>query len=289
MRNCDPNSQFLFPPPGFSVTRLHLNVGNMRLVHGGQGPALILVHGLGGSCEDFYLAAPLLARSHTVYIPDLPGFGDSEKPNAPYSMDWFLQILQEMHGRLGLGPSAWLGHSMGGLLSLLLAARLPGLVERTVAVCPGGGHKKLLLRWRLLRNVLLGTGGKLRFRWAQPLRLYFPLVLFFEWSQLARDFSRRFIRHWNGPQGALLERSFVRAALSIFETPIWPEIGGIASPVLMMTGRHDWVTTREQTSRLARHLPPERHLVELGGGHMLPYTHHSELCRAALDFLHLPR
>lgn len=289
MGNYTGDRHFLSPPPGFSVSRLNLSQGNMRLVRGGQGPPLILIHGLGGSSEDFFLAAPFLARSRTVYIPDLPGFGDSEKPDAPYSMDWFLQILHEMHGRLGLGPTAWLGHSMGGLLSLLLAARHPGLAERVVAVCPGGGHKKLLLRWRLLRNVLLGTSGKLRIRWAQPLRLYFPLVLFFEWSPLARDFSRRFISHWNGPQGALLERSFVRAGLSIFETPIWPEIGGITCPVLMITGRHDWVTTGEQTSRLARHLPPDRKLLELRGGHMLPYTHTGELCRAALDFLRLPR
>lgn len=279
----------LLPPPGFSVNRLHLSQENMRLVHGGQGPPLVLVHGLGGSCEDFFLAAPLLARQRTIYIPDLPGFGGSDKPDAPYTMAWFIEALREMHCQLGLGPSAWLGHSMGGLLCLLLAARNPALCERIITVCPGGGHDKLPWRWRLLRDILLGADGKLRIRWSLPLRWYFPMVLFFEWSVLSRDFSRRFIKRWNGPEGALLERSFVRAALSIFATPAWPEAGSISCPALMITGRYDWITRREQTRRLARQLPPDRRLLELPGGHMLPYTHHSELCRAALDFLRLPR
>ncbi len=289
MRNNGEDNLFLPPPPGFEVSRLSLGKGNIRLVHGGQGPPLILIHGLGGSSEDFFSAAPLLARERTVLIPDLPGFGDSEKPDAPYTMDWFLDVLQEMHGIWGLGPAAWLGHSMGGLLCLLLAARNPHLAERVIAACPAGGHDKLLVRWRLLRTVLLGKHGMLRIRWAQPLRLYFPLVLFNEWSPLVREFSQRFIRRWHGPQGRMLERSFTRSALSIFETPIWPEIGYIACPALMITGRHDRIIPRSQTQRLARHLPQGRHLMEFTGGHMLPYTHDDELCRAALDFLSLPR
>ncbi len=289
MRNFGEDGHCLDPPPGFSVSRLALSQGNMRLVHGGQGPTLILVHGLGGSSEDFFLAAPLLAREHTVIIPDLPGFGGSEKPEASYSVGWFIDVLQEMRRLLGLNRSDWLGHSMGGLLCLLLAARHPGLVERIIAVCPAGGHKKLPLRWRLMRSILVGRHGRLRISWAQPLRLYLPLVVFNQWSPLTRDFSRRFIARWHGPQGRLLERSFVRAALSIFETPAWPEVQSILCPVLLVTGSHDLVTTREQTRRLARHLPPDRRLLELRGGHMLPYTHAEELSCATLDFLGFPR
>jgi pimeloyl-ACP methyl ester carboxylesterase len=288
MRNNDEDRLFLDPPPGFRVRSLSLGSGNMRLLKGGQGPVLILIHGLGGSSEDFFLPAPLLARKRTVYIPDLLGSGSSDKPDAPYTIDWFSQMLREMHGQLGLGPATWLGHSMGGLLSLRLALDHPELVDRVIAVCPAGGHEKLLVRWRLMRSFMLDKNGKLRIRWAQPLRLYFPLVLFNELSPLVFDFSRRFIRRWHGPEGRLLERSFLRAALSIFDSPVWPEANRITRPVLMITGRRDMVTTREQTQRLARHLPPGRSLVEISGGHMLPYTHASELSRAALDFCRLP-
>lgn len=289
MRNNGEHNLFLNPPPGFEVSRLPLDPGNMRLVHGGRGPALILIHGLGGSSEDFFLAAPLLARERTLYIPDLLGSGGSDKPDAPYTITWLVEVLRQMHRRLGLGPAPWLGHSLGGLLCLRLAADYPELVDRVVAVCPAGGQDKLLLRRRLLRDFLVNRHHKLRIRWTQLLRLYIPLVLFNEWSALARDFSRRFIRRWQGPQGPLLERSFVRAALDIFESPFWPQAERLTRPVLMITGRRDLITTREQTQRLAKHLPPERRLLALSGGHMLPYTHASELSRAALDFCRPPR
>lgn len=250
---------------------------------------MILIHGLGGSSEDFFQCAPRLAKERTLYIPDLLGYGRSGKPDAPYSIDWFLKLLHEMLALLGLGPSAWLGHSMGGLLCLRMAMRQAGLVERVIAVCPAGGHKKLLWRWRLMRRFLLDKDNRLRIRWTQPLRLYFPLFLFNEFSPRVRDFTRRFIKRWQGPERALLERSFVRAALSIFDTPIWQEVENINQPVLMITGRRDLVTTREQTQRLARHLPPDKRLLEFDGGHMLPYTHACELSRAALDFCRAPR
>ena len=289
MRNNGEDRLFLRPPPGFQVSRLPLGPGNMRLVHGGQGPPLVLIHGLGGSSEDFFQIAPFMARERTLFMPDLLGSGDSDKPDAPYTMDWFLEIILQMQEYLGLGRAAWLGHSMGGLLCLRLAQRRPDLVDRVIAVCPAGGHAKLLLRWRLLRDFLVDRNGRLRIRWLTPLRLYIPLVLFNEWSPMAQNFSRRFIRRWQGSQADLLERAFVRSALSVFNSPFWPQAGQLTRPVLMITGRSDLITTWEQTRRLARHLPPDRILLELGGGHMLPYTHARELCRAALDFCRQPR
>ncbi len=273
------------PPPGFQATGLALRAGGLRLVHGGQGPPLIMVHGLGGSSEDFFNLAPLMATRHTVLIPDLPGFGGSAKPDqAPYTMNWFLEVLQEMCARLGLDRAAWLGHSMGGLLTLLLAARLPRLTERVIAVCPAGGHRRPRLLWRLLQALLVGRDHRLRVRWPYPLLFYVPLVVFAEWSPRSRDFSRRFIRRWQGPQGPALERALVRAALSLFQSPIWAEVGRIQCPVLMVTGRRDLVIPGGHTRRLAACLPPDRRVLELPCGHMAPYTHAGPISRAALDF-----
>lgn len=289
MRNNGEDGLFLSPPPGFETNVLSLGPGKMRLVHGGQGPPLILIHGLGGSSEEFFQCAPQLAGERTLYIPDLLGSGRSDKPDAPYTIDWNLSLLVEMHGILGLGPAAWLGHSMGGLLCLRIALHHAELADRAIAVCPAGGHKKLLWRWWLMRTFLLNKNKRLRIRWAQPLRLYFPLVLFNEFSPVVHDFSRRFIRRWQGPERDLLERSFVRSALSIFESPVWQEAGDITRPVFMITGCRDLITTSEQTQRLARHLPPDTRFLELEGGHMLPYTNPGGLSRAALDFCREPR
>ncbi|KMY65893.1 hypothetical protein AAU61_19900 [Desulfocarbo indianensis] len=280
----DKEKLFLPLPPGFAASRLKLRQGEVRLIHGGKGPAMFLIHGLGGSSEDFFLMAPLLARERSLFIPDLPGFGDSAKPDAPYTMDWYLKVLREMAAVLGLARADWLGHSMGGLLVLLLALRQPDLVEKAVAVCPAGGHAKLPWRLWSLKTFLLDQENRLRIRALQLMLLHIPLVLFHEWSPLARDFSRRFIAHWRGPQGLLLERATVRAGLSIMATPIWRELDRLRRPALLITGRHDWVVTAKQTKRLAGQLPQHSKIITLSCGHMAPYSRAGQVARAALDF-----
>lgn len=280
----DKEKLFLPLPPGFTSSRLNLRQGPVRLIRGGKGPAMFLIHGLGGSCEDFFLMAPLLARERSLIIPDLPGFGDSAKPDAPYTMDWYIEALREMAAALGVARPDWLGHSMGGLLVLLLAVRQPDLVEKVVAVCPAGGHARLPWRLWSLKNFLLNKENRLRIRALQLMFLHIPLVLFHEWSPLARDFSRRFIAHWRGPQGLLLERTTVRAGLSIMATPIWRELDRLRRPALMITGRHDWVIPAKQTGRLARHLPHHSEIITYSCGHMAPYSRAGQVARAALDF-----
>jgi len=132
-------------PPGFQQTWLRWDQGWLRLVAGGQGPALVLVHGLGGSAEDFYDLAPRLAGRFACLMPDLPGFGLSHKPDAPYSIPWFVEILAEMLQALGLDSAHWLGHSMGGQIVFWLAKEHPQLARRVVALCPAGGQPSVSL------------------------------------------------------------------------------------------------------------------------------------------------
>ena len=101
----------------------------------GRGPALVWIHGLGASgaqsFADVARSARLVARRSL--IPDLLGFGLSDRPTGfSYSMDEHADSVACLLGELGLGDVALVGHSMGGAIALLIAARPELRVHRIV-------------------------------------------------------------------------------------------------------------------------------------------------------------
>lgn len=96
---------------------LAINVEEM-----GQGPVLLLLHGLGGSSYTWRLVAPKLAAAHRVIAIDLRGFGRSDKPfDLAYSPAHHAAVVRAFITEQKLPPLTLVGHSFGGLLAMLLA------------------------------------------------------------------------------------------------------------------------------------------------------------------------
>ena len=110
----------------------------------GRGPAVVLVHGLGGFAESWRHNLPALADRATVYALDLPGFGVSAKPRAPYDLPFFARVLHAFLDGLGVGQASLVGHSLGGAVAVAAALRLPARVDRVAlvgAVVPGFAYR----------------------------------------------------------------------------------------------------------------------------------------------------
>jgi pimeloyl-ACP methyl ester carboxylesterase len=108
----------------------------VHVVERGSGPVLLLVHGFGASTHDFeeHVLDPL-AATHRVVALDLFGFGWSERRD-DFAYGWPLwsdQIIGTMDA-LGIAKATVVGHSMGGAVGAVLAARHPERVERLVLV-----------------------------------------------------------------------------------------------------------------------------------------------------------
>lgn len=103
--------------------------------HGDAGPVMVLVHGLGGSLVNWRAVAPGLAQGRRVRSLDLRGHGRSAMPRDA-SIDENLALLARFIEREAGHSVTLVGNSMGGLLSLLLAAQRPDLVESLVLVNP---------------------------------------------------------------------------------------------------------------------------------------------------------
>ena len=104
--------------------------------YGGDGPVMLLVHGLGGAHLNWMAVAPQLTAHHRVFALDLPGFGRSPLAGRRSTIAANVDLLTRAITRLSPGPVVLVGNSMGGLLSLGVAAQHPTLVDALVLVDP---------------------------------------------------------------------------------------------------------------------------------------------------------
>jgi pimeloyl-ACP methyl ester carboxylesterase len=125
----------------------------------GREPALF-VHGLGGSSRNWTDLMDLLRSGLDCAALDLPGFGDSPpRPDGRYSMDALAQTTATLIERQGRGPVHLIGNSLGGAVSLRLAARRPDLVKTLTLISPAlpDPHPRLdLVRFPLVGIPRLG-------------------------------------------------------------------------------------------------------------------------------------
>lgn len=119
---------------GWVRRSVRLGWGWMNVYVAGEGPPILLLHGLGGSGR-YWAGLSGHLGGRTLIAPDLAGFGRSGKPAAAYTRDFHLDALDHLLEDLGEStPLAVAGHSMGGVLAALFTVRHPERVGRLAVV-----------------------------------------------------------------------------------------------------------------------------------------------------------
>ena len=126
---------------GFALERIDVGEAELRVRHGGAGPAVLLLHGHPRTHATWHRVAPLLARDFTVVCPDLRGYGQSSKPpttpdHAPYSKRAMAGDCAHLMQALGHQHFFAAGHDRGRYVAQRLAMDHPQAVRR-VALMDG--------------------------------------------------------------------------------------------------------------------------------------------------------
>lgn len=122
----------------------------------GEGPPVVLFHGLTDSHRTWRRVAPRLARHFRVYMPDLPGHGLSGRPDAPYTVDWYANTMMRWLDAVGLERAHLIGHSFGGGVAQAMLLEQRARIDRLVLVAPGGLGPEVGLGLRLAAFPVLG-------------------------------------------------------------------------------------------------------------------------------------
>ena len=121
----------------------------------GEGPVMLLLHGIAGSSRVWRDVMPRLAERYTVLAPDLIGHGQSAKPIGDYSLGAYASGLRDLLGVLGVERATIVGQSFGGGVALQLAYQHPECCERLVLVDSGGLGREV--SWMLRLATLPGS------------------------------------------------------------------------------------------------------------------------------------
>jgi pimeloyl-ACP methyl ester carboxylesterase len=255
----------------------------------GQGPPLVLLHGFGASRFTFRLWADELARTHTVHLMDIFGFGAAPPPaDGRYGPVEQAETVVRWLRREDVRGAVLVGHSLGGGVALLVALRLAELGERervkALISVAGPAYPQAIPRYIGLARVPLL--GRLLFALAGPERIVRKVLRYIIFDRAA--VTEEQVEGYAAP----LRRPRTRTALVETARQIVPEgldrmaarFPEIRLPVLLLWGRHDLVIPLWVAKRLERDLPSSKLVVLERCGHV-PEEQPEQSLSAVREFL----
>jgi pimeloyl-ACP methyl ester carboxylesterase len=121
-------------PASFRTQDIQTEGATLHVRVGGQGPAVVLLHGFGDTGDMWAPLAADLARDHTVIVPDLHGMGLSSQPPGGYDKRTQAADIRSVLTSLGLDRSVIVGHDIGTMVAYAYAARYPEKTEKLVVM-----------------------------------------------------------------------------------------------------------------------------------------------------------
>jgi len=270
--------------PGFDERTAEFDGLRMRYFVAGEGPPVLLVHGLGGAAVNWVEIAPALARRRRVVCLDLPGHGGSAPLAHPPSLAAYAGRAALLAEREGMLPAAVVGHSLGGVVALWLAALRPEGVTGAVLA----GAATIGMRTPLARALITVIGLLRPARAVAPLRglvaqtpwLRYPV--FGGWG--ASDppaLSPAAVEAFLAPHRLHTDTRSAGRALLHGEAP---DLGRVRCPCLVLWGARDRITTLETGFEYARRLNAPLRAIA-GCGHLLIGERPDACLDAIEDFL----
>src|SRR3954452_5877515 len=132
----DPAKRHVSLEPEVAEITLHGHRMSYRTA--GEGPVVLLIHGITGTSEQWNDVIPMLAEHYTVVAPDLLGHGESAKPRGDYSLGAYAASVRDLMVVLGIRRATVVGHSLGGGIAMQFSYEYPPFAERLVLVSSGG-------------------------------------------------------------------------------------------------------------------------------------------------------
>ena len=269
-------------------TRLHGR--RISYLTAGEGPVLLLVHGIASDSQAWRGVLPLLARRARVIAPDLPGHGASAKAPGDYSLGSLASSLRDLLVKLGHERATLVGHSLGGGVAMQFAYMFAERTERLVLVSSGGLGRDLnpLLRAAALPGseyVIAATIGPITALGRAGAALVRRLGLRFtpDLGEVGRGFATladrdgraafldtlRSVVNFSGQRVDASDRLYLAAAM----------------PTLLVWGEHDPIIPLGHGHRAQERMPESRLATFADSGHFPQIDDPHRFAATVLEFL----
>lgn len=248
-------------------------------------PALILVHGFLTNHRSFDRVIEAFATRFHVITPDLPGFGESEKPSPvryAYDIEAFAETIADLVAAFGIGRASIVGHALGGAIALTLATEHAELVERLVLVDPLCYPLTLTFRTRLPLTPVLGAILFKQLLGRGSFRSYFRDYVFGPNFPFPTSHVDQLFDAFNSPSGRESAYAVLRAKLDT--RAVVARVPRVHVPTFIVWGRDDRLLPCAQAQRLAREIHGAK-LEIFDSGHVPQEEQPEKFVRVLTQFL----
>lgn len=193
-------------------------------------PPVLFLHGLGGSADRWTKVIPYLAGKYRVIIPDIIGFGYSDKPHVEYTVDFFINFIKKFLTLLNVSDVNLIGSSFGGLLALEYAIKYETEIKKLVLVSPAGMMRYVSTTLKHYISAALYP------TYENVLRAYQEMI--YNSNIVSEESIQDFINRMNLPNS---KYAFMSTLMSFNDLPKLTDRLKINIPTLIIWGRNDKV------------------------------------------------
>lgn len=218
--------------------------------------AIIMVHGIGVSGTYYERFASVMAEHYTVYVPDLPGYGETPRPPEPLSIPELARLLRDYMHTAGIKRPVLIGHSMGCQIVAEAWRQEPGICSKLILLGPTVNPRERTLpmqAWRLLEDTFREPPSA-------------NLIVF-------RDYIHM------GPV------RYVRTSRNMIAHHIEETLQGCTMPVLLVRGERDKIVPRDWVETLAAVIPNSQTFEMPDQPHIVQFQHPERLGEVCRDFI----
>ena len=241
---------------GYAVRYLDINDSN----NSEEKETLLLLHGIGASAERWLHVVPLLKKYFRIIVPDIVGFGYSDKPTVEYSINFFVNFVSNFLSLTNAKRTHIIGSSFGGLVAAEFALKFDIVVNKLVLVSPAGSMKtstKTLDEYILA--ALYPTNENAR-------RAFFDMA--YDPQTVTEDTIKDFVNRMKLPNAKYAFMSTLLGIRNIDD--LADRLKGIMSPTLLVWGEEDRMIPPSYADEY-RKIPNSKLTVIPNSGHT-PFT-----------------
>ncbi|MDD5560030.1 alpha/beta hydrolase [Candidatus Methylomirabilis sp.] len=254
----------------------------------GEGPPVLLLHGFGGEIWMWERQVAALSKRYRLYIPDLLGYGYSDRPKIDYTPSFFIEMIKQFMDQLGVSGASLIGNSMGAGIAWAFALAHPERVDKLVLidgippqVVPAVRNR--LLRWFLaMRHIPLLTYLVVALRTRRMVRVALTQAVYHDRLITDAVVERQYrIGHIAGTARAIA--STVRYADEVARYA--GALETLRKPTLIIWGEQDELFPVAVGEQLHASIRDSELVVIEGSGHMPMWEKPDETNQAILEFL----
>jgi pimeloyl-ACP methyl ester carboxylesterase len=253
-----------------------INRNKIRYLEDGKSDRnILLLHGLGGYAERWSNAMPFLAKKFHLYVPDMIGYGQSDKPTADYTPEYFAKFVFDFMDAVGIKNTVMIGTSLGGQVVVECAATQLPTIKKIILISPAGIMRKST-------PILDAYTMAALYPTKEAVKNAYQMMVG-SGKEVSEISIERFVNNMSRPNAKMV---FLSTLLGLKNAPdIFEKLGKITSPTLVIWGKEDNLIPFEYAQQFVSAIKNCKFIPMEGCGHS-PYVEDPEkLSELVIKFL----